>query len=65
MAAAPRCRVRLDAGCAHEARGRWLRTIIAGEVRWANTTEMTLHEISEVVGVHNISRVSEVLNGKR
>jgi hypothetical protein len=33
--------------------------------RLANTTEMTLHEISEVVGVHNIGRVSEVLNGKR
>jgi hypothetical protein len=29
------------------------------------TTEMTLHEISEVVGVHNHGRVSEVLNGKR
>jgi predicted XRE-type DNA-binding protein len=32
--------------------------------RLANTTEMTLHEISEVVGVRNIGRVSEVLNGK-
>jgi hypothetical protein len=31
----------------------------------ADTTNLTMHEISERVGVHNIGRVSEVLTGKR
>lgn len=33
--------------------------------RLANSTNLTLHQISEQVGLHNIGRVSEVLNGKR
>lgn len=33
--------------------------------RLADTTAMSMHEISEAVGLHNIGRVSEILTGQR
>jgi len=50
-------------------RARGVRTKISADTRRKihnmALTEMTMHEIAEHTGVHNIGRVSEVLNRKR
>jgi hypothetical protein len=35
------------------------------KIRNLSLTDMTMHEIADAVGLHNIGRVSEVLNRKR
>ena len=35
------------------------------KIRNLSLTDMTMHEIADQVGLHNIGRVSEVLNRKR